>query len=290
MNQQLFIAIAMGLGAMLGWGFADFFAKKSVDKIDNFRTLFWAQLIGIIPFLLLNIFNYKLPIFNSQLFIPLIIFGIADAVAYLLFYKALEKGQASIISPIFASYAAFAVLVSALFLGETISSIRWILLGIVFIGILLTSLDTQGFSFKKKRIVKGLPEAITAVIIYSLWFPFWDKFLNSNDWIFSLLALRIATVVSLLLFALKMNLSLKVKGAKIWKWLFFIGFFDALAVLSFSFGFEATTFTSIIVVLSGAFSLPTIILARIFLKEKITKIQTAGGLITIAGIVMLALR
>lgn len=40
MQKELFIAIIAGLGAMLGWGISDFFAKKSVDKIGPLVSLF----------------------------------------------------------------------------------------------------------------------------------------------------------------------------------------------------------------------------------------------------------
>jgi drug/metabolite transporter (DMT)-like permease len=45
----------------------------------------------------------------------------------------------------------------------------------------------------------------------------------------------------------------------------------------------------VVAMLGGVFSLPTIILARIFLKEKVTLAQTAGSLVVIAGIILLSL-
>jgi len=46
MDNSLAVAILGGLGAMLGWGFADFFAKKTVDRIGDLASLVWAHLFG----------------------------------------------------------------------------------------------------------------------------------------------------------------------------------------------------------------------------------------------------
>ena len=57
MQQELLIAVLAGLGGMLGWGFADFFAKKTVDKIGDIATLVWAHLFGTLVFALIALYN-----------------------------------------------------------------------------------------------------------------------------------------------------------------------------------------------------------------------------------------
>jgi len=39
MQQELLIAVLAGLGGMFGWGFADFFAKKTIDEIGSVASL-----------------------------------------------------------------------------------------------------------------------------------------------------------------------------------------------------------------------------------------------------------
>jgi len=41
--------------------------------------------------------------------------------------------------------------------------------------------------------------------------------------------------------------------------------------------------------LSGAFSLPVVVLARVFLKERITILQTMGSVVVIVGIMIVSL-
>lgn len=292
MQQELLIAIFTGLGAMLGWGFADFFAKKTIDQVGDLATLFWAQFIGIFPLAALFLLNSDISNITFQKFDPFIIvlFGIVSAVSYDILYKAFGKGEVSILSPIFASYAGVVVLLSAFIFGEQIQALRWLALGVIFIGILITCIDPKSImnSIKKTKQVKGLPEVLTALIIFSLWLVFWSNYVGDKSWIF-ILFVRIAAAFTLLVMAHYKGINLMVNNRKLWKFLIFIGIFDVMAFSLVSVGFSKTSYTSIIAMLSGAFSLPTIILAHVFLKEKATIIQTIGGLTIIAGIVFLSL-
>lgn len=291
MGQEIVIASLGGLGAMLGWGIADFFAKKTVDRIGDVKTLFWAQTIGILPLLTYFLLNYSTPHITVSVLSLLILYGIIDAFGYLFFYKALEKGQVSVVSPILATFAAFAVLISAFLFKEQILPIRWLALGVVFTGILLTSVDLKGLrdgSLDKKDLAKGLPETFVGIALFAIWFPLWDNFVSKGDWAFLVTALRVVISLTVLLFAKSTKIRLRVKEIDIWKLLVLIGLFDGGAYLTLTWGFGATTLTSVTTMLSAAYSLPTLILARVFLKEKLAVNQWVGVLSIIGGLVFLA--
>lgn len=292
MKTELIIAIIAGLVAMLGWGTSDFFAKKTVDKIGDTVALFWMQTIGLIPLILFFLYNYNSTGLSWSITLPVIIFAIIDASGYLLFYKALERGKVSIVSPIVGSYSAFSVLISALVLGEHLSISIIVVLAMIILGILLTSLDFEEIKkdgFDKKDLVKGVPEAIIAVALFSVWFPFWDNFVSHHDWLFAMLLLRAATSVFLLGVAKASKLSIVTKDKQIIKWLIIIGFLDVIAYLALTWGYGVTSYTSIISVLSATFSLPTLVMARVFLKEKLKLSQWGGIALIMGGILLLAI-
>ena len=291
MNQEILIAILGGGGAMLGWGIADFFAKKTIDKIGDVKTLFWAQTFGILPLLIYFLLNYSTPTITISTLLLLVVYAVIDAFGYLFFYKALEKGKVSIVSPILATFAAFAVLISAFLFKEQILPIRWLALGIVFIGILLTSIDFKGLkdgSLDKKDLVKGLPETFVGIALFAIWYPLWDNFVSKGDWAFLVLGLRVIISLTILLVAKGTKMRLVVKEINIWKLLILIGLFDGGAYLTLTWGFGATTLTSIVTMLSAAYSLPTLILARVFLKEKLIANQWIGVLSIIGGLILIA--
>lgn len=291
MSEILIIAILSGLGAMLGWGLSDFFAKKSVDKIGPLTSLLWMQLWGIIPLIFIFFQNYSITNIPKINIPTVMLLALADSIGYYMFYKALEKGKVSIIGPIVASYAAFSVIFAMLFFKETISSGALVSFAIIILGIIITSIDYDELKKEKlklKDIKNGIPEAIIAVLIISAIFPLWGRFTSNYDWIVSLLYLRIFMSLSLFIFALINKEKIIVKDFKINRWLVLIGLFDVIAYITLSWGYSNSNLHSIITVLSSTFSIPTLILARIFLKEKIKGLQLLGIITILIGIIILS--
>lgn len=296
MQDEFIIAIFTGLGGMLGWGLTDFFAKKSIDRIGDIPTLFWGQLFGLIPLSIL--------FFLSDLYIPqkmitfwpfVIILGAWTGLAYIPVYVAFRKGKASLISPMQATYSALVIVVSALFFHEIISIGRLINLAIIFIGVLFIKINIQDllsmFSGKKNgksEEIKGLKEILFASLLYAVWIIALDRFINGEYWLPYLFVVHLISVVSIYLYAIFKNINLKFKDRHIWKFLIVIGFCDVFAFSSFYYGLSKTSYTSIVVMLSSAFSLPTIILAHFFLRERITKTQMVAVAIIIAGVMALS--
>jgi drug/metabolite transporter (DMT)-like permease len=137
--------------------------------------------------------------------------------------------------------------------------------------------------------VRGLPEIALAIALYSLWLIALDRFLIGRDWVPILLGIRACSTLSLFIYARTNRRSLVVMDASLWKYLVPVGICDVAAFAFVSFGYSATAHVSIVTMLSGAFSLPTIVLARAFLKEKETALQTAGSLLVVGGIMLLPL-
>ena len=298
MQQELIIAILAGLGGMLGWGFADFFAKKTVDKIGSIASLVWAHVFGTLALSL--VLFYKVFVLSQPTAIPnnfnvwilLFFFGGLQAIVYLLLYQAFSKGKLAIVNPIFASYSGVAAFLSIVVFGEIVNPYLLLALGVIFGGVLLLNLDASSFRTKHFKLTgtPGLKEALTALVLAAVWTVSWDKFVSGKDWLsYALLMYSFMTVVAFAISKVqKTDLSIKHNG--LWKFLILIGVCEVIAYLAISLGFSTTSFTSIVALLSGAFSLPTIVLARVFLKEKVTSIQTIGSIVIITGIILLSLR
>lgn len=297
MQPELLIAILAGLGAMLGWGFADFFAKKTIDKIGAIQSLVWAHVFGTLAFLIVAIisvafFNQPLSLPQSpQLWAGLAFFGALQAFVYLFAYIGFGKGQLAVLNPVFASYAGVAAFVSIAFLGETSSPTKMISLLIIFLGVIMISVDLAGLRSKKLNIVPGLKEVAMASLLAAFWTLGWDQFVGGGNFIiFALLMYSFMTITAIIVAKVqKVDLSPKKINPSVWKFLIAIGIAEMIAYLSISFGFSATSLTSVVALISGAFSLPTLVLAHAFLKEKVMPIQTIGALVIVFGIAILAL-
>lgn len=277
---------------MLGWGTSDFFAKKSVDKVGHIIALFWMQALGIIPMLLVFGFRPDFSGLSLNVLMWVAIFGVIDVLGYLMFYKALEKGKVSIIGPITASYSAFSVIIASIFLGEKLSLPVILVLSLIFIGIVITSTDFEELrkdGIRKEDFAKGVPEALLGVLFFSIWFPFWDNFVGGKNWLILVLLLRMFMSLFLLTQLKVTKSEVMVKDRKVFGWLILVGLLDAGAYLGLTWGYSVTNYISIITMLSATFSIPTLILARIFLKEKLQKAQIFGIALILIGIASLAL-
>lgn len=296
MESQLLVAVLAGLGGMLGWGLADFFAKKTIDAIGDIVTLAWGHIFGTL--VLLIAFLYKVFIQNEQVGIPhtlniwaiLILFGIGQASVYLFVYKGFGKGQVAVLNPIFASFSGISAILSIAFLGEivtgnVVAGLFVLFLGILFISVDMTALKSRQISFAH---IPGFKEIIIATILAAIWTVSWGHFMNGNDWLSYALFMYTFMTITILIIAKIQGISLSFAKIGSWKYLILIGICETIAYLAISLGYSTTTHTSIVAILSGAFSLPTIVLAKLFLKEKITKLQTIGGFVIIVGIIVLS--
>ncbi len=292
MHSTLFIALLAGLGSMVGWGTADFFAKKTIDRLGDVTTLFWQQLIGIVPLLVLFLASPHVPALNHFDPLWLLLFGVVSALTYLPLYVGFGKGQLSLLSPVFASYSVVVVLLSVIILGEALSFGRSLAIVVTLAGILLISTDVKDLSkswHKHAFRLAGLPEVATAMVGYSFWLLYLDKFINGKQWVFYMLVIRVLSMLTLLVYSVARHFSLRVADISLWKYLVGIGLFDVLAFSFVSYGFSHTQYPSIIAVLSATFSVPTLVLARLFLKERISRAQALAVLVILAGVVLISI-
>ncbi len=294
MQQDLIIGILAGLGGMLGWGFADFFAKKTIDEIGDIVTLVWAHIFGTLIFALVALFQ----VFSAREQSPmphslrewglLLFFGVLQGAVYLMVYKGFGKGQLAVLNPVFSSYSGLAAIVSILVLGEVISANKLLALLIVFTGILLLSIDTKALRMRRLAHVPGFREVAIAAVLATFWTVSWNQFLQGKGWLSYAVFMYAFMTVAVTVLAKVQRISLSPVKSNSWKFLMLIGLGETVAYLSISYGFSVTSLVSVIALLSGAFSLPTIILSRIFLRERISTIQTIGGLATITGVAILS--
>jgi len=297
MNDTIAVAVAAGLGAMLGWGFADFFAKKTIDVIGDIQSLVLGHSIGAgLVFALLftgGIYgdsNRTLPSETSE-WLGLAFFGVLEALVYLLVYIGFGKGKLAVLNPVFSSYSGFVALISIIFLGEVVGSVLAIGLGVVFLGMMLISLEGKGMRLKSIRLSKlaGLNEILVATVLAAVWTILWSEFVDGKDGRLYGGLMYIAMTLALYIYAIVRKVKVHNVTPKIWLLAACIGVAEVVAYVAISIGFSETSRVSIVAVLSGAFSLPVIILSYIFLKEKVDRTHRIGSFVILVGVVIVSL-
>jgi drug/metabolite transporter (DMT)-like permease len=295
MHSQLLIAILAGLGGMLGWGFADFCAKKTIDVIGAIKSLVWAHVFGTVLFAVLvfsqTLFAGHKANFPSSVggWAGALFFGVLQMVVYWLAYEGFGKGQLAILNPIFAAYSGLVALASVVLYGEHVTHALALALVLLFFGVLLLNTDFQGLRNRKLNIVPGVKEVAAAALLAAGWTIGWDRFISGRDALpYTFLMYASMTVAAFIIAKLTRTVLAQMPRG-LWKFVLLIGAGETLAYLAISWGYSTTSLTSVVALISGAFSIPTVVLSYIFLQERMAKLQAIAVILTVAGVVLVSL-
>jgi transporter family protein len=282
-------SILAGLGGMFGWGLYDFLGGLFSKRIGNFKTLFWSQLAGSVFAILLTFaftINLNIPT-RIAFLIP--VASILYAVAYLLFFKGFELGNVSIISATMNLWAVFTMLFAFIFLGQRLSTLQFVGVLMILAGVVLVSFKKDDIKAQNIKLSSGVKETILAALLFGIFWNLSEIISEKIGWLATTVLVKIGVVLFLLLFSLLASRELRVANTvlQIKLMILFAGVLEAAAVASVNWGL---TIGDVILVtpISSALSVVTIAMAVIFLKEKISKLQGAGMIMVIIGIVLTA--
>lgn len=282
-------AILFAIVAYFGWGSGDIFGTVASRKIGPYSATLWflilqAMLLGIFSVLFLG--NLKL--YSPQVLLLNVVLGVIGTAGLVAFYEGLRIGSASLVGTISASFAAVVVVLSIIFFKEAISAQQTAAIVIVFFGFLLASLDFDELKNRKVKVGREIILAIVAMITWSIYWTFikipirevgwfWPHYLNTLSSIpalFFYIYLRKIAVTSVnkngALVPIFLNAALLGSGS-----------------LAFNFALQEGL-AAIVAPIAGSYPTLFVALAFWFFKDKITKLQVGGIIVTLAGIVALS--
>lgn len=286
------MGIIAGLISMFAWGVGDFLAAVSSRKAGNVRTLFWMYVSSFVfttVYFLLQISQYSWKQILPNVGVIMLV-AIFQVVANLSFYKGLEIGTISIVSPIGASFAVITAILSVIFFREQLNLLQVVAIVMVFLGVILVSTDIKELArIKTLRVVKGVKEAVIAMIGWGLSLFFLvpaSKALGPFLPVYMFRALALLLVASYMVFRRepfirKMNTRTMVA-------MILIGVCDFIAFLSYSWGVGVGV-ASIVAPVSSAYAMVTMILAWRVFHERLVFNQYLGAGLIVAGVVAVSL-
>ena len=285
------MGVVAGLLAMSFWGTAIFLAAIVSRKLGNVLTLFWMQLFGFlvgVAYFLLNFNSFTSTSFSQN--IPLlIIVAILQVIAYLAFYKGLEKAQVSLVGPIGAAWGLVVALLGVIFFKESLSSSQMLAIGLIVIGIVLLSVNINDLiKTKKVGLLVGVKEGIIAMLGWGLSLFLLVIATKDLGWFLPAFIFRFFVLSILAVYIVSSKKLFIPESAKFpLKLLLAIGIFDIGGFFAYSFG-VTSAYASIVAPIGSAFALVSVILAKIFLKEEIDLGKSLGILAIVGGLVLMS--
>ena len=221
---------------------------------------------------------------NSFLSGILIMFGL------LCLYRGLQMGPVSIVAPIAAINPLFVFLIRYA-LGSEPTLLQWMATIVVISGAILVSVSAdshqESLGLNKQQIKESVLISFMASVTLALGLIFSQEATNTLEPLETVIYIRFFSlfgIASILLFS-KSKIFITKKAMPI---LFFQGILETTGYfcLVSAYAFDKV---SIAVVISSGFGLVTVVLARLILKEKISKIQGSGIFLTFLGVIGLTI-
>jgi len=161
------VGVALGLGAALSWGLADYFAAVASRGIGALRVVLGFHLAALIPLTVLVLVTDALARVSLGQVALFVLVGAVGWVSYLAFYGALEIGPISVLSPVVSGYAAVTALLAVLIAGNHLSALQAIAVAITIAGAMLASADVREIARAKleRRSALGFLLALAAMVL-----------------------------------------------------------------------------------------------------------------------------
>ena len=284
---MLSLSILYGILSALTWGAGDFAGGLATRKLGAYRAVFYADFIGLLALLLVVLFRpEEFPPISS-----LVIAGVAGmlgSVGLLVLYYSMAKGQMSIAAPVSALFAAaLPVFVSAFTQGLP-TVIQFIGFGMALTAVWLIS---QGNSLHRFHLdhLSDLRLPLLAGLGFGSYFilmHYATEGISSTFW--PMIASRTAGTLMLLVFILRQRQSFVIQRDA-WSMVFANAILDVSGNFFYLLALR-TGRLDIAAILSSLYPGATVILAWVFLKEKVSRVQWAGISIALIAIALFSVK
>ena len=289
-----------GLGAALAWGTMDILSALTGRRIGSLRVTAGIAVVG--AFLLgiaAAVTGTGLPVDATTLAICTLL-GVIGAGAYLAYFTGLQIGPIAVVSGMVAAYGGLTVVLAVIIRGETLTALQAAGAAIATIGVILTGVAFDGGWRATRLAGPGVIFAVVALVLFSLMAITTDIALETAGWLQVLLSSRLVTAtisvvaVAVLAIAARRSEPSLTGEFEIWRRrrvipiLILAGTLDVLGLMSFAIGLE-TAPTWMVGLASSFGPAVTIIVAVVFLGERLKPIQWLGLVGIAVGMIAIAL-
>ncbi|HKX47661.1 MAG TPA: DMT family transporter [Gaiellaceae bacterium] len=276
------MAAILALGAAACWGVGDFLGGLAARRMAVIAVLAISQAIGLVGVLVWVVVAEEAFPGVVEL-LPAVAAGVAGLIGLAALYRGLAVGAMGIVAPISAASPVVGLSADAV-QGTFPATLQWLGIALVLTGIATLSREPSSDG-GGGRIASGVGLALVAALGFGLFVVGLDAGSDeSAAW--AVVVARATSVSIAVVVALVLSTSLRPPRGT-WPLLVGIGVGDTLANVLVA---VASTHGSvgIVAVLSALYPIVTVLLARLFLEERLTTPKRVGGVVAISGAVLVA--
>jgi drug/metabolite transporter (DMT)-like permease len=278
------VAIALGFGAALCWGLADFLGGLRTRRLTVAVVLLVSQLVGLTAIaVVVAVGEPEVPAAGDL--VPALAAGVCQLAGIAALYRALAIGTMSVISPISASGAAVIPVIVGVATGERPGALQLAGMAAALGGVVLAT-RVPGPAGRAARSRRALPLAAVAALGFGGFYVGMHAAVDHGDPFWALLAARTSAGAVLVAVLLWLRPPFGAKRPDLPS-LALIGLLDVGANACFTLGAE-TGLLSVVSVLASLYPVGTVVLARAMLGERLVAVQAAGVALALAGVALIA--
>jgi drug/metabolite transporter (DMT)-like permease len=279
------LSIFYGILSAGTWGAADFIGGLASKRTSPYRVLFLAEIAGLIPFVALALLTRE-PIPSTLDLLWGAISSLIGLAGLTILYRALADGKMTIAAPVSALFAALIPVIFGFFTLGAPSLTTLIGFGLAFLAVwLISQTDSSNWRFllRGPGSLRDLRLPLLSGLFFGLYFIVIHR-ATLNAFFWPLVAARFAGFAAFGLYAL-LTRQPAMPPRDVWGFCIINGVIDiggnAFYILS-----AQTGRMDVAAVLGALYPASTVLLAWIFLKERISWIQAFGVFLAFAAIVL----
>lgn len=282
-------ALALGLIAAVAWGIHDILVRYVSRTIGIVQSMFFVLVFGGFVWLIIALIFGGFGKLDTDGTTLSITAGVCFSIALIGHYNAFAKGPVRIVAPIIGTFAVLAFGIAAI-LGKDITIAQWLAVLTLVAGIALVARQ-QGDQALDYSFIKLMGWCLVAIFGFAFTFALGQEVSSNGDPIMGGFVTRLTAILIVAVIYFYTRMKAPYKKLKFswrqWAILFLIGTLDAIAlgVVLAAGIYPNAEYAS---AASAIFGLITVLIAWIFLKEKINFVQWSGIFLTFTSIAFLA--
>lgn len=284
------LSVLLGVCGMFGWGVYDFLGGVLSKRIGSFAPLFWSQVAGAAAILLaVLVVGASLGLSRQSLLLSPVAAALYCG-GYLLFFNGFEKGNVSIIAATMNIWAVVTMVVAFLFMGQRLTAAQTIGAVTIIAGATLASIDWAQVRKQGFQLSLGVRETLLGAVLFGVYWNISEIISEDVGWLMTTVLVKLGIVAILMAVSI---LTRRVRrtpdgSAKIVLVVVAMGVIEVCAVAAVNYGL-AIGEAILVSPIASALSVVTIVLAVVFLRDKISTLQGLGMVMAVAGIIATAL-
>ncbi|MEK6751122.1 MAG: GRP family sugar transporter [Chloroflexota bacterium] len=280
------LSIFFGFCAALGWGAGDFTGGLAARKTGAYRTVFYGEVIGIfVLFFAIAVFGEPIP--SPRVWIFAMLAGALGTMGLILLYHSMTLGLMSIAAPVSALLAAALPIVVGIFREGLPEPLIFIGFGFALLAVWMISQAEDGIKDTLSHL-SDLKLPLLAGIGFGCYFVLMHEATSAGATIWPMVASRSGGLILITIYMLLSRTSWKVKDSTAWPIIAVNGILDISGNVFFILAGQLGRL-DVAAVLSSLFPGATVLLAWVFLKERLNRSQWLGIASALIAIVLMTL-